>query len=270
MKFRYFLALLLCLLVPLLANVSAINDGDATIDDEDIPDPPFIAFAKVGNVGALENLLKSTKTEGERSAMLNTLDKKDRSALVWSLRRHKPDVARFLLKEKIDVMHKDCQNHTSLWWAIHRHEWDIAISLIEEGVEVNSDHTNPYLYTASMYGRHSGLIEKLIHAGADLDAKNVRGLTALDIARSNRRFEVVELLEKAMLERPLALHLAARHGYESLAQRILEKGKVDFTEKDENGQTALEVSMKVGSHNISKAIKEKIAEMKELTNKKEL
>ena len=151
MKFRCFLALLLCLLVPLLANVSAINDGDATIDDEDIPDPPFIAFAKVGNVGALENLLKSTKTEGERSAMLNTLDKKDRSALVWSLRRHKPDVARFLLKEKIDVMHKDCQNHTSLWWAIHRHEWDIAISLIEEGVEVNSDHTNPYLYTASMY-----------------------------------------------------------------------------------------------------------------------
>ena len=94
--------------------MSAINDGDETIDGDDIPDPPFIAFAKVGNVDALENLLKSAKTEGERSAMLNTLDKKNRSALVWSLRRHKPDVARFLLKENIDVMQKDCQNLTSL------------------------------------------------------------------------------------------------------------------------------------------------------------
>ena len=259
MKMRHFF-LPLVLLV-LLQHASAANDGDEDNEGEEVLDSPIIAYAKVGNTKAINFLLENTQSKEERTNLLNTLDRKDRSALVWAMRRHRPETARFLLKEGIDVMHKDCQNHTSLWWAIHGHEWEIAADLVDKGVEVNSDHQHSYLYITAMYsgGPHKDgaliLADKLIKAGADIDDRNVRGLRPLDIARKNRRHDMVRLLEKAIKERPHALHLAAEHSYTKLALDMVASGKYNFTEVNEAGETALQVSMKTGHHDLSKAIK---------------
>ena len=165
-------------------------------------------------------------------------------------------------------MHKDCQNHTSLWWAIHQHAWEVAADLVDKGVEVNSDHQHSYLYITAMYsgGPHKDgaliLAKKLIDAGADIDDQNIRGLRPLDIARKNRRFEMIALLEKAIKERPHALHLAAEHSYTKLALEMVASGKYNYTEVNDAGETALEVSMRTGHHDLSKAIKNELRKRK--------
>ena len=111
MKLRQFFFIFVFLTCSSL-RADAVNDGDEDGEEEqkEILDPPFIAYAKIGNTDALKFLLDNTKSKEERTQMLNTLDKKDRSGLVWALRRNRIETAEFLLKEGIDVMHKDCQN----------------------------------------------------------------------------------------------------------------------------------------------------------------
>ena len=114
----------------LLLFIGCISLGNAANDDGDDElehvDPPLIAFAKVGNYDAVKSLIDEAANDKEKAELLNVLDHKDRSALTWALRRHKPRVANLLIDEGIDVMaHMDCQNHTALWWSLHRHEPDM-------------------------------------------------------------------------------------------------------------------------------------------------
>ena len=117
------------------------------------------------------------------------------------------------------------------------------------------------------------MAKKLIAAGADIDDQNVRGLRPLDIAKKNRRYEMVALLKKAIKERPHALHLAAEHSYTELGLEMIASGKYNYTEVNDAGETALDVSMRTGHHELSKAIKDELRKRKatiEVTNGDEL
>ena len=177
---------LLLIFIGCISLVNAVNDdGD---DEIEHVDPPLIAFAKVGNYDAVKELIDEAANDKEKTELLNVLDHKDRSALTWALRRHKPRVANLLIDEGIDVMHMDCQNHTALWWSLHRQEPDIALKLIEKGVDVNTDRDHTYLYTVAVYG-YDKIAKALVDKGADLDQKNGRGLCPIDVARTKSSHE---------------------------------------------------------------------------------
>lgn len=259
-KVMYIISLLL--LISLIDMSSAVNDDGEDVDEE-IVDPPLIAFAKVGNYDAVKTLIDEAKDEGKKEKVLNVLDHKDRSALTWALRRHKPKVANLLIDEGIDVMHMDCQNHTSLWWALHRHEEEIALKLIENGVDVNTDRQHSYLYTVAMYG-YEKIAAALIEKGADIDQRNIRGLTAIDIARRNRRMKVVDVLEKAMVKRENAFELACMHNHEFVVDEILEMDPgYKFDTITMNGKTGIQWSKLKGNHDISKKLTKILKERKE-------
>ena len=176
-------------------------------------------------------------------------------------------MANLLIDEGIDVMHMDCQNHSSLWWALHRHEPDLALKLIENGVDVSTDRQHSYLYTASTYG-YEKIVQALIEKGADPDQKNIRGLTPIDIARRNRRSEVIEVLEKAMLERTNAFEKACIYNHKFVVDKILEKNpEYDFDTIKYDGKTGIQWSKLKGHHDISKML---TAILKQRKEKKEL
>ena len=247
------------LLTPLLLLfIGCISLGNAVNDDGDDElehvDPPLIAFAKVGNYDAVKSLIDEAANDKEKAELLNVLDHKDRSALTWALRRHKPRVANLLIDEGIDVMHMDCQNHTALWWSLHRHEPDIALKLIEKGVDVNTDRDHTYLYTVSVYG-YDKIAQALVDKGADLDQKNGRGLCPIDIARQNRRMKVVAILEQAMLKRENAFEKACLYGYDFIVDKLLiENPDYKFDQIKYEGKTCLQWSKLKGNHYISKKL----------------
>jgi uncharacterized protein len=259
-KIIYIITLLL--LIGLMDTSNAVND-DGEDDDDEVIDPPIIAFAKIGNYDAVKTLIHEAKDEGEKEKVLNVLDHKDRSALTWALRRHKPRVAHLLIDEGIDVMHMDCQNHTSLWWALHRHEPEIALKLIENGVDVNTDRQHTYLYTVAMYG-YEKIATALIERGADLDQRNIRGLTAIDIARQNRRMKVVDALERAMVKRKNAFELACLHNHKFVVDELLELNpEYEFDSITMDGKTGIQWSKLKGNHDISKKLTKILKERKE-------
>lgn len=244
---------LLLIVLACISLVNAVNDdGD---EEEEHADPPLIAFAKVGNYDAVKELIEEAANDDkEKTKLINVLDHKNRSALTWALRRHKPRVANLLIDEGIDVMHMDCQNHTALWWSLHRHEREIALKLIEKGVDVNTDRDHTYLYTVAVYG-FDKIAKALVEKGADLDQKNERGLCPIDVARKYRRVKVVAILEKAMRERENAFEKACLYGYEFIIDQLLiENPDYKFDEIKYDGKTCFEWTKLKGNHKISKKL----------------
>ena len=112
-------------------------------------------------------------------------------------------VTELLIAKGLDVNAKctsygEKKDATPLHFAAGQGNIEVADVLIKNGAEVNAktfdEHYTP-LHIAAQEG-HKAVAELLIAKGADVNAKDKNGDTPLDLAKSKRNEELVDLLRK--------------------------------------------------------------------------
>ena len=156
----------------------------------------------------------------KHGADVNAKDNNGSTALMWAADSGTTYVAELLLKYGADVNAKDNDGKTVLMWAmwtglnVRAYGVDIVLKtcmllptifspielvelLLKHGADVNAQDKDgdTALMDAALIGR-TNFAELLLKHGADVNAKNYRGLTALDHAERVKMENVAEILRK--------------------------------------------------------------------------
>jgi len=113
---------------------------------------------------------------------------------------------RRLLKQGADVNEMDASGNTPLARAAMYGYVGIAIALLENGAVIDSQNkvgNTPLIVAivASYAPNRVAFIRLLLDKGANMDIKNTRGETALEIATIQSRFQIIDVLKSAVAER---------------------------------------------------------------------
>ncbi len=103
-----------------------------------------------------------------------------------------------LLENGVPLDHQDDNGQTALQYAISRGYYDIAHKILDSGanVELRDVHGNAALWTAVMNPRPDmSLIKRIFEAGGDPFQENNAGRSPMDMVRTKREAELVELFE---------------------------------------------------------------------------
>ena len=191
--------------------------------------------AKHGHKSVVWLLLKN-------GANVNTENKSGETALHWAARNGHTTIVELLLMNRANVMTKDNEGWSALDWAVVGGENDVVKVLLEHGVDAEKDGRNKALCLAAEEG-HEVTVQMLLDNGANVNAKDWLGSTALDwAAPGGHEMTVRVLLQNGcnLYSRDAyentALHWAVPH--EAIVQLLLENG-ADVNAKNDCGQTAL-------------------------------
>lgn len=215
---------------------------------------PLIFITKNLNLGALDKLLIASHID--TNINMNQLD--DDYNIIYLLKHikeaHEEDVKiglekRLLFLLKIGFVNwKSAEyiKHTALIWASKNGHKAIVEFLIKAGANVNAKANNGYtaLIFASANG-HKDIVELLIKAGAIVNDKSSFGNTALMLASEDGYKDIVELLIKANANineknhvKDTALLKATRYGTKDIVELLIKSG-ANANDKNDNGNTAL-------------------------------
>lgn len=191
--------------------------------------------AKHGHESVMRLLLKN-------EASINIENKNGETALYWAARNGHKTAVELLLISEANVLTKDNEGWSALDWAVTGGKSDIVKELLEHGVDTESDGRNQALYLAAGEG-HEDTVQMLLDNGADVNAKDWIGSTALDWAAPGGHERTVRALlrngsnlNSRDAYENTALHWAVQH--ETIIQLLLENG-ADVNAKNDCGQTAL-------------------------------
>jgi len=172
------------------ADVNAANDQGKT--------PLHIAAMK-GRTSCLNVLL-------EAGASIDGVDKLGRTALHDAAMLDQVDVINWLVSKKADVNKQDKEGNTPLHAAMLRYRSNAAARLIELGASVNARNREGRtpLHIACMAGPGAKEVdhllavaaETLLTHGANVDAIDNRGATALSYSRERHRAETLAVLRR--------------------------------------------------------------------------
>ena len=198
----------------------------------------------------------------EPSIIKQCLHIKNKSQRSWleHFNQNDPVLMRDLLMRSIDM--------DKYYGKLRSNDYRLQILLDSEvNVNVNVEDTygNTALISAASIGGFESAVNQLIKAGADVNAKNKRGETALICASMNEHEEVVEELIKARANiyarnngGVTALMMACDRGHERVVSKLCAAG-VDINAKDNTGLTALMIACERGKtvvvEHLLKAIK---------------
>lgn len=152
--------------------------------------------------------------------------------IVFASGNGKLDVVRQLLNHHRDPNSKDRQGASSLTLAAEYGHADVVELLLENGADRN--YKNPEGDSALIIAvkeRHPHVVDLLIKNWADLEARDKKGKTPLVHAVMNNDIDITQkLLDKKVKldtkdnEGYAALHIAAKRGYDQLAQLLSDHG----------------------------------------------
>ena len=170
----------------------------------------------------------------------------DYSALYLGVRSQNAAVVRLLLEHGAPIDEREPMNNTPICQAAIWAETSIAKLLIDRGAKVNPDNvSNPPLTSA----RNAALVKLLLDHGADVDARDAAGATALWYASDLDDASIASMLlahgadvnavDLASGDTPLIR--AARHGRREIVSMLIAKG-ADPSVANFAGQTAFDVA----------------------------
>ena len=181
----------------------------------------FFSAIKVDNAAAVSQLLA-------RGFDPNTLNPAGQHGLILAIKEPSLKAAQALISApKIDLNHLNASGESPLMIAAVKGELDLAEKMIKKGADVNKTGWTPLHYAASnghiaviklllenyayidaespngstplmmasMYGSPEA-VKLLVEEGADLMIKNQQGMIALDFAKTGKRLDSAEYLEK--------------------------------------------------------------------------
>lgn len=181
----------------------------------------FFAAIKSDNSSAVAQLLN-------RGFDVNTLDFKGQHGLLLAVKEKSLKAAQALVNApKIDLNHLNASGESPLMLAALNGELDLSEKMVKKGADVNKTGWTPLHYAASnghvtviklllenhayidaespngstplmmagMYGSVEA-VKLLLEEGADPLLKNQQGLTALEFAKTGKRPDATEILEK--------------------------------------------------------------------------
>ncbi len=128
------------------------------------------------------------------------------SSLTYALNYDYKKIAKFLVKNGVDVNMLDDENLSPLAHALETENLNIAALMIKKGANVNTlidNENNTPLIFASEYFK---LAKLLIQSGADVNTVNDKNDSALDIAIRNDEKEIVQLILDTVLHLIIEIH----------------------------------------------------------------
>jgi len=148
--------------------------------------------------------------------------------------------------------------------AVEEKDIDKVNRLLQEGADVNfkTDHDE---YSVLMFAalnrsetpqesvKNANIVRLLLARGADINARDETGFTALRFASAENNTEIVKVLLEANnppadpntqddIEESTALHAASERGHVEIVRLLLTLNNIDVSIKDENGMTAKQLA----------------------------
>ena len=176
------------------AEVGAPAEGGAPVFNAN----PFFLAAYAGNASVLKRLKDAGAKIDEPMQLIGT---SRTTPLLGAFKFGDAEVARVLFELGTPIEFADGNGITMLGRAALNNEVAMAKMLIDRGANVNVVDKlgmTPLLWAASMDFGDPAMIELLVKSGAQADARNKDGLTALDLARKYGHAEVIPALTGAM------------------------------------------------------------------------
>lgn len=176
----------------------------------------------------------------------------------------------------INIDAKRFDGATALMIAAHSNKNDVMKVLIDRGADVNA--TDKYGWTSLMLAARQGhlkIVQALLNrSGINIDAKNIKGLTALIFAILYGKADVAKVLIHHGADVNLAkndgwtpLMSAAQHGHMTIAQTLLNAPEIRIDAKSANGETALMAAAFYGKADIAKVLIDHRADVNAADNK---
>ena len=166
------------------------NGGDLYVRDNDVGDNALhkAAWARKSNImGILLNAGMDA----------NSGNNYKRTPLHMCALRGVLSGIRLLIKHNAKLDEKDMFGKTALVIAQEDCDFAVAVELIEAGAEIDirAVPMQPTFFSAVLQGKVEA-VKKLIDKGADLQARNYEGYTALQLAKENDHAEVIQILRQ--------------------------------------------------------------------------
>jgi len=155
--------------------------------------------AHAGNASILERLHRAGEPVNARFPLLSRPGIYP-TAMQMAIRNGDREVVRMLLDLGADLNAIEGGPWSPLDSAVHNNRLDLARLFLQRGVDVNAVDKvgyTPLLLAASIDFGDTRMIELLLAAGANINAKNPAGKTALDLAREYQHTRFIAILERA-------------------------------------------------------------------------
>lgn len=171
----------------LIDEVTSLLDAGASADDADATGAAALHHAASNGHLAVAALLL------DRGAPVNRRDSARQSALDWAIFDGRDNVALLLMERGADFG-ADRNGSTAVHWAAEGHAALLA-ALADRGAELNARETDggTALHIAAEYG-HAECVTLLLDRGARADARNNNDATALHLAAEYSHLEIVRAL----------------------------------------------------------------------------
>ena len=193
-----------------------------------------LALIKAAKRGQLKKVLKLLN----KGADVNAKNEDGEIAIITATFAGHKKVVVELIRAGADVSIKDENGLSALMWAFYGRP-EIVKDLLESGANI----TDVLIWTSSK--GYTGVMEDVLKAGSDINAKDENGQTALSYAACGGHVDAVKLLLKngadvnSKTETGETALMAASFAGQTNSVSLLLKAGADVNAKNANGQTAL-------------------------------
>ena len=190
------------------------------------------AGSVVGDREIVEKILENIKDDDEKRSFVNKRTGFGRTAISYA---KNAEIVEILVQNGANPYIEDNEHVNAFFWHAHQRRDDSLNALVRLGFDINELNSmgNTMLIEALQYPGDVGVIERLLEHGADANAKNKKGKTALmRLAEGNYNVQkIVRLLLKYNADVNVeddtlttAIECAGNFGNFELARVLIEHG----------------------------------------------